>query len=130
MFGINGWEALIIGIIALVVVGPDRLPDVVRQGTQGLRKAARYLRDARDSIADEYGDELSELRDFDPRQYDPRAIVRDVFNEPGSPGNAPGGRRSPVEHGQDPAASRHPYGPPRVPSLPPGAPAPFDPDAT
>lgn len=80
MFGINGWEAAVIALIALLVVGPDKLPEVAKQGAVWVRRIALYVRDARDAISQQV--DLAELKDLDPRQYDPRRIVREALTEP------------------------------------------------
>lgn len=82
MMGINGAEAAIIAVIILLIVGPERLPDVAKQGATWLRTAVRYVRDAGASLTEEFGDEIADLREFDPRQYDPRTIVRQAMAEP------------------------------------------------
>lgn len=82
---INGGEFLLLLLIVLIVVGPERLPEVAKQGAIWLKKAVRYVRDAKDALTDEFGDEMADLKDFDPRQYDPRKIVRDAWNETAEP---------------------------------------------
>jgi TatA/E family protein of Tat protein translocase len=47
MFGIGGWEMLLIGVVALLVFGPKRLPELARSLGKGLaefRKASSELR--------------------------------------------------------------------------------------
>ncbi len=83
MFGINAWEAAVIALIALLVVGPDKLPAVAKQGATWVRTLALYVRDARDAVVEQV--DLEELRDLDPRQYDPRRIVREALTEPRRP---------------------------------------------
>ena len=44
MFDINGWELVIIVVVALLVIGPERLPEYVarlRQGIRDLKKLER-----------------------------------------------------------------------------------------
>ncbi|MDN5559125.1 MAG: twin-arginine translocase TatA/TatE family subunit [Ruaniaceae bacterium] len=82
MMGINGPEFLIIAVLVLLVVGPERLPEVAKQGATWLKKIVHYIRDAKDSLTSEFGDEIGELKDLDPRQYDPRRIVQEAMREP------------------------------------------------
>jgi sec-independent protein translocase protein TatB len=39
MFGIDGWELLIIGVIAVIVLGPERLPKAARFAGLWVRRA-------------------------------------------------------------------------------------------
>ena len=50
MFGIGGWEMLVIGVIALLVFGPKRLPELARSMGKGLAEFRRASSDLRRSI--------------------------------------------------------------------------------
>ncbi len=43
MFDIGFWEIIVITVVALVVVGPDEFPSLVRSIGTGLGKARRFL---------------------------------------------------------------------------------------
>jgi sec-independent protein translocase protein TatB len=45
VFDIGFWEFALIGIVALVVVGPDRLPEMVRTTGQLIGRAKRTMRE-------------------------------------------------------------------------------------
>jgi len=62
MFDIPFSELFIIGVIALVVLGPDHLPGVARTVGGFVRRARRFM----DSVKEELGDELKnpELQEF------------------------------------------------------------------
>ncbi|WP_311358548.1 twin-arginine translocase TatA/TatE family subunit [Actinomyces oris] len=83
MFGINGNEFLVIILVAVIVVGPQRLPEYTRKLTQMVRQLRVFLDNARSQIAEEVGPEMADLdlSSLDPRQYDPRKIVRDALGE-------------------------------------------------
>ena len=80
-FGLTFDKLLIIGIIALVLIGPDKLP---AYGAK-LARLVRSLRDlangAKSRLREEMGPEFDEIdwRQLDPRQYDPRRIIRDAY---------------------------------------------------
>ena len=50
MFGIGGWEMLLIGVVALLVFGPKRLPELARSMGKGLAEFRRASSDLRRSI--------------------------------------------------------------------------------
>ena len=83
MFGISGSEFLVIILVAVIVVGPQRLPEYTRKLTQLVRQLRVFLDNARSQIAEEVGPEMADLdlSSLDPRQYDPRKIVRDALGE-------------------------------------------------
>ena len=83
VLGISGPEFLVIILVAVIVVGPQRLPEYTRKLTQAVRRLRVFLDDAKEQIAEEVGPELTDLNlsDLDPRNYDPRKIVRDALGE-------------------------------------------------
>ena len=83
VFGINGSEFLVIILVAVIVVGPQRLPEYTRKLTQLVRQLRVFLDNARSQIAEEVDPEMADLdlSSLDPRQYDPRKIVRDALGE-------------------------------------------------
>jgi sec-independent protein translocase protein TatB len=60
MFDISFTELLVIGVIALVVIGPERLPKVARTIGHLVGRAQRYVSDVKTDIQREV--ELDELR--------------------------------------------------------------------
>lgn len=64
MFDISFTELLIIGVIALVVIGPERLPKVARTLGHLIGRAQRYVSDVKSDIQREVElDELRKLKD-------------------------------------------------------------------
>lgn len=75
IFGIGPFELLIIIVIALVVVGPERLPEMMFQIGQGVTKVKRMILDLRDQARSELGEDYEsfeqmtrQIRDLDPRR--------------------------------------------------------------
>jgi len=63
MFGLSFGEILIILVVALLVLGPERLPKVARSVGKGLRDLRRTTGSIREIIEDElYLDEVAERR--------------------------------------------------------------------
>ena len=87
MPSINGGELLILMIVALVVVGPERLPRYATQLGTWVRVLRNFLVQAKDRVAEELGEEAKDLdwAAMDPRQYDPRRIVRDALLDAPTP---------------------------------------------
>ena len=80
-FGLGGWEVVVLLIVFLVVVGPQRLPEVTRQLIQWVRQARRWVEDSRSTVEDEMGIAIEDLKKYDPRQYDPRRIIREAWGD-------------------------------------------------
>ena len=70
MFGVGLPEFLVIFVVAILVFGPDRLPDFARQAGRFLRQMRTFTTAARDDIRSELGPEFAdlELSDLDPRK--------------------------------------------------------------
>lgn len=80
-FGLTFEKLLLIGVIAAVIIGPERLPKAAETFAGFVRKAGEYLRDTKSRMRDEIGPEIDDVdwRKLDPRQYDPRRIIRDAL---------------------------------------------------
>ncbi len=82
-FGLTIEKLLLIGIIAVFLIGPDRLPAYSAQ----LGRLIRQLRDmasgAKNRMRDELGPDFDDMdwKKLDPRQYDPRRIIREALKE-------------------------------------------------
>ncbi len=81
--GVNGGELLVIALLALLVIGPERLPRYAAQLGRLVREARRMAVGARDQVKAELGPEFDDVdwQKLDPRQYDPRRIVKDALTE-------------------------------------------------
>lgn len=87
-FGIDTEKLLLIGLLAALLIGHQRLP----QAARWLARTTAWLRDwsrtAKDRLKEEMGEDFQDVewRKLDPRQYDPRRIVRDaLLDEPQRP---------------------------------------------
>ena len=78
MFGVALAEIAVIMFVAVLVFGPDKLPDLARQAARFVKVASRMARDARDELRTELGPEYSDL---ELRDLDPRSIVRKHISE-------------------------------------------------
>ncbi|WP_347350606.1 preprotein translocase subunit TatA [Intrasporangium sp.] len=84
MIDINGWEFILLVVLAVVILGPERLPDYAAKLARLVRQAKGLAERAKTQLKDEMGPEFSDIdwRAYDPRQYDPRRIVRDALSTP------------------------------------------------
>jgi sec-independent protein translocase protein TatB len=84
VLGINGWEALILIVLGVVVLGPERLPEYAAKLAHGVRRLRVMAEGAKVTLKDQLGPEYQDInwRQYDPRQYDPRRIVREALAEP------------------------------------------------
>ncbi|MBT8120350.1 MAG: Sec-independent protein translocase protein TatB [Gammaproteobacteria bacterium] len=53
MFDVGFWEILLILVLALVVIGPERLPGAARQAGFWVGKARRYIEGVRSEVEEE-----------------------------------------------------------------------------
>jgi sec-independent protein translocase protein TatB len=107
MFNIGPLELMVLAIVGLVVLGPDKLPGLARDAARMIRTLRELATGAREQLRDELGpefadvdlrnlnprhaiskvllgDEFSEvdLRKYDPRRFDARSAARDFLDEP------------------------------------------------
>ncbi|HEY0373763.1 MAG TPA: twin-arginine translocase TatA/TatE family subunit [Amnibacterium sp.] len=77
-------KLLVIGVIALFLIGPEKLPEYAARLARFVRAARRMIDDAKERVKEEMGPDFDEeeWRRLDPRQYDPRRIIRDALLEP------------------------------------------------
>lgn len=105
MFGIGLPELLVIGVVAVLVFGPDRLPEFARQAGRFLRQVRQFTQAARDDLRSELGPEFAdlELTDLDPRQIVRKHILEAMDEEDDDTATVPvrPGLR-PLERGERP----------------------------
>ncbi|MFG2076755.1 sec-independent protein translocase protein TatB [Nonomuraea maritima] len=73
MFGLGWAEIGALIVIALLVFGPDKLPQVAAQAGRTLRNLRRMANNARDDLRAGLGPEFS---NFDPADLNPRTFVQ------------------------------------------------------
>lgn len=79
--GLSGWEPLVLLLIFLIIIGPQRLPEYTRNIVRWVRDVRRWVEDSRATVEDEMGIAIDDLRKYDPRQYDPRRIIREAWGD-------------------------------------------------
>ncbi len=53
MFDVGFWEFALIGIITLIIVGPERMPGIARTAGKYVGKAKRFIAKIQDDVSDE-----------------------------------------------------------------------------
>jgi sec-independent protein translocase protein TatB len=76
---VGAGEIIGLAVVALVVVGPEKLPRYAADAARMLRQVRRMASEARDEVTRELG---PELKDLDLADLDPRQLVRKHLLEP------------------------------------------------
>ena len=81
MAGVNGWEFILLIVLAVVILGPDRLPEYASKLAHLVRQVRTMAEGAKSQLREQMGPEFDDIdwRQYDPRQYDPRRIVREAL---------------------------------------------------
>ena len=79
MFGINGPEFIVLAVLALIVVGPDKLPRYAADAARMLRRLREMADSARSDVRRELG---PEFRDISLSDLNPRSMVRKHVLDP------------------------------------------------
>ncbi|MFG1911942.1 sec-independent translocase [Kribbella sp. NPDC048928] len=71
MFGIGPLELVVIAIVAVLVFGPDRLPEFARTAGRLLRQVRQMVNNAQNDLRSELGPEFAdlELQDLNPKNF-------------------------------------------------------------
>jgi sec-independent protein translocase protein TatB len=110
MFGIGPLELVVIAIVAVLVFGPDRLPEFARTAGRVLRQVRQMVTNAQNDLRNELGPEFAdlELQDLNPRNfvrkhllegtddYDDKPVSTADFMD-STPQRLPAGQRPPFD---------------------------------
>ena len=102
MFDVGLLELAVIALVAVVVLGPDKLPDLARQAAQLLHRARGLANNARDELRSELGPDYADLqlRDLDPRTIVRKHIMEAMNEDDGADKSR--GRQRPLVDGEAP----------------------------
>lgn len=80
-FGLTFEKLVLIGVVAALLIGPERLPRYAEALARFVTRGRDWLAGARTRVRDEMGDDFDDVdwRRLDPRQYDPRRIIREAL---------------------------------------------------
>jgi sec-independent protein translocase protein TatB len=112
MFGIGPLELVVIAIVAVLVFGPDRLPEFARTAGKLLRQVRTMVTNAQNDLRNELGPEYAdlELQDLNPKNFVRKHLL------------------DPVDEYVEKTVSE--FNEPAVERLPAGQKPPFDPEST
>lgn len=81
MLGLTFDKILVIALIASFVLGPQRLPEAAAALGRMVRNLRKLADDTTGRIREEVGPDFDDIdwTRLDPRQYDPRRIIRDAL---------------------------------------------------
>ena len=124
MLDINGWEVIVLAVVAVIVLGPERLPVYAAKLARAVRQAKTLADGARAQLKEQLGPDFDDVnwRQYDPRQYDPRKIVREALMDTDP---SPAATSAPSD-----TRVWAPETPPGAAAYDPGKPTPWDSDAT
>ncbi|MEU4604332.1 sec-independent translocase [Kribbella sp. NPDC023972] len=113
MFGIGPLELVVIGIVAVLVFGPDRLPEFARTAGRLLRQVRQMVTNAQNDLRNELGPEFADLdiQDLNPRNFVRKHLLEGTDDFDDKPLSTPDFSDTPQR-------------------LPAGQRAPFDPEST
>ncbi|MDQ1745627.1 MAG: sec-independent protein translocase protein TatB [Pseudonocardiales bacterium] len=131
MFNIGPLEFVVLAAVALIVFGPDRLPELAKDAARMLRALREVAQGARSQLNSELGPEFA---DFDLSSLNPRTAIKNALL-----GDDDFGSLNPTEsiqralRGEDDPVRPPPVDlskPAATPPLAPGERPPIDPEAT
>ena len=128
MFGLTFEKLLLIGIIAVFLLGPDRLPYYAQKLADLVKTVRKMATGARERMRDELGPDFDDVdwQKLDPRQYDPRRIIREALLDDEPPPKVV----RPTSGVESTAAKNHRLTREREAAEAAGQPTPFDTEAT
>jgi sec-independent protein translocase protein TatB len=100
-FGLTFEKLFVIAAIAVVLIGPQRLPEFAARLASLVKRVKTFIEDTKERVDESLGDEERETLDWtrlDPRQYDPRKIIRQAWDDADTEASPP------AEAAADPAA--------------------------
>ena len=127
-FDLSMWKLMVLGVIALIVFGPDRLPQLARDAGRTLRQLREMAQTARTELKSELGDTVGEFdfSDLNPRTFVRKHLLDDLDSDLTSPARG----RATASAGAAGATAGAAASPSPAAFGPLTEPAPYDLDAT
>lgn len=87
LFDIGFGELIVLGVLGLIIVGPDRLPQVAAQAAKVIRQLRGQITDAKASVKDAIEIDPEIVRDI--RDLNPKRLLQDLPNDASRPNAKP-----------------------------------------
>jgi sec-independent protein translocase protein TatB len=126
VFGVNGGEFMLLLVVAVIVIGPQRMPEYAAKLAKLIKQLRALADTAKVQLREQMGPDFDDVdwKQYDPRQYDPRRIVREALldnkSEDGQPSDGQPGDGQPAGVKAPSSFKRHD----------PDKPTPYDQEAT
>jgi sec-independent protein translocase protein TatB len=80
---LNFTKLLVLGVIALIVFGPDRLPVMAAQAGRALRELRKWLDGAKSELQENLGPEFSQLDlgDLNPKSFVRKHLIEEITGD-------------------------------------------------
>lgn len=73
-------KLLVIGVVAALLLGPSKLPGYAEKLGRAVSSLRRFAEETQRRVSEEVGESVEvDWKKLDPRQYDPRKIIRDAL---------------------------------------------------
>jgi sec-independent protein translocase protein TatB len=117
------WKLMVLGVVALIIFGPERLPTMAAQAGRALRELRKMAEGAKSELQENLGPEFSQfdLADINPKHFVRKHLLDDLTGDPVViGGSASNGNNAAALAGRAPS----------VITLLPGESPPYDSEAT
>jgi sec-independent protein translocase protein TatB len=78
------WKLLVLGVIALIIFGPERLPTMAAQAGRALRELRKMAEGAKSELQENLGPEFSQfdLADINPKHFVRKHLLDELTGDP------------------------------------------------
>lgn len=83
MLDLNITKLLVLGVLALLIFGPERLPSIAAQAGRALRELRRMAEGAKSELQENLGPEFSnfDIADLNPRHFVRKHLIDEVTGD-------------------------------------------------
>jgi sec-independent protein translocase protein TatB len=112
VFDIGTGELLALAVLALLVLGPEKLPQYAAEAARFIRQLRKMANEARTEVTRELGPELEglDLRDLNPRSLVRKHLLDPLDDDDDDDTPQPRGQSAP-RHRSDSSSADAPYDP-------------------
>jgi sec-independent protein translocase protein TatB len=112
VFDIGTGELLALAVLALLVLGPEKLPEYAAEAARFIRQLRKMANEARTEVTRELGPELEglDLRDLNPRSLVRKHLLDPLDDDDDDDTPQPRGQSAP-RHRSDSSSADAPYDP-------------------